>query len=53
MERVKNSGAAILSVGNPGCLMQLEVGTRTFGVDVQVLHTSRILGRADAKHRVS
>ncbi len=46
MERVRESGAAILAVENPGCLMQLEAGTRQFGVDVQVLHTSQILERA-------
>lgn len=43
MERVRESGAAVLSVENPGCLMQLEAGTRKFNVDVEVLHTSQIL----------
>ena len=49
MERVRESGAAILAVENPGCLMQLEAGTRQFGVNVQVLHTSQILEKAYAK----
>ena len=43
MERVRESGAQVLSVENPGCLMQLEAGTRKYNVDVQVLHTSQIL----------
>lgn len=46
MERVRASGAKILSVENPGCLLQLEAGARSFDVDVEVLHTSQILERA-------
>lgn len=46
MRRVQQSGATVLAVENPGCLMQLEAGTRQFGVNVQVLHTSQILEKA-------
>jgi glycolate oxidase iron-sulfur subunit len=49
MERVRATGAQILSVENPGCLLQLEAGTRTYDVDVEVLHTSQILERAYRK----
>ncbi|NJK45051.1 MAG: (Fe-S)-binding protein [Pleurocapsa sp. SU_196_0] len=49
MQRVRESGAQVLAVENPGCLMQLEAGTRQFGVNVEVLHTSQILERAYAK----
>jgi glycolate oxidase iron-sulfur subunit len=43
MQRVRESGAQILSVENPGCLLQLEAGKRTYDVDVKVMHTSQIL----------
>lgn len=49
MKRVRESGAQVLAVENPGCLMQLEAGTRQFDVDVEVLHTSQILERAYSK----
>jgi glycolate oxidase iron-sulfur subunit len=51
MTRVRESGAQVLAVENPGCLMQLEAGTRQFGVDVEVLHTSQILEKAYSKAR--
>jgi glycolate oxidase iron-sulfur subunit len=53
MERVRATGASILTVENPGCLLQLEAGTRTFGVDVQVLHTSQLLEQAYQKLEAS
>jgi hypothetical protein len=34
-------------------LLQLEAGTRTFGVDVQVLHTSQVLEQAYQKLEAS
>ncbi|MFN3266468.1 MAG: (Fe-S)-binding protein [Deinococcales bacterium] len=43
MQRVRESKAEVLSVENPGCLLQLEAGTRRFDVDVKVLHTSQVL----------
>lgn len=46
MQRVKESGAEILAVENPGCMLQLEAGTRQFNVNVKVMHTSVILERA-------
>jgi glycolate oxidase iron-sulfur subunit len=49
MERVRDTGAKILSVENPGCMLQLEAGTRQFGVDVEVMHTSVILEKAYKK----
>jgi glycolate oxidase iron-sulfur subunit len=51
MERVRESGAEVLSVENPGCLLQLEVGTRKYNVDVKVLHTSQILLAAYEKQK--
>ncbi len=50
MERVRESGAQVLSVENPGCLLQLEAGTRKYNVDVEVLHTSQILLAAYEKN---
>ncbi len=46
MERVRNTEAKILSVENPGCMLQLEAGTRMYNVNVEVVHTSVILERA-------
>ena len=51
MQRVKNSGAEILAVENPGCMLQLEAGTRQFNVNVKVMHTSVILERAYKAHK--
>ncbi len=46
MQRIKESGADILAVENPGCMLQLEAGTRQFKVNVKVMHTSVILESA-------
>ncbi len=43
MQRVRETGAKILAVENPGCLLQLESGVREHGLDVEVLHTSQVL----------
>lgn len=43
MERVRATGAELLSVENPGCLLQLEYGTREHGMNVEVRHTSLVL----------
>ena len=46
MERVKETGAQILAVENPGCMLQLEAGTRLYAPEVKVMHTSVILDKA-------
>jgi glycolate oxidase iron-sulfur subunit len=53
MEKVRASGASILAVENPGCLLQLDAGTRRYNVDVEVLHTSQVLEKAYRERSVA
>jgi len=43
MRAVAETGAEVLTVENPGCLLQLGLGTRTFGPEVEVRHLSQIV----------
>ncbi len=43
MHAVAETGAEVLTVENPGCLLQLGLGTRTFGPEVEVRHLSQIV----------
>lgn len=43
MHAVAETGAEVLTVENPGCLLQLGLGTRKFGPEVEVRHLSQIV----------
>jgi Fe-S oxidoreductase len=46
---IRRSGAAIVTTGNPGCLLQIGSGVRAAGLPVRVLHPIELL--ADAYKR--
>ena len=48
MEKIAQTGATICATGNPGCAMQLMLGTRKFGPKVQVKHPIELLDDATA-----
>jgi len=46
MASVRESGAEVLTVENPGCLLQLDLGARRFGPRVEVKHLSQVVWEA-------
>ncbi len=48
MAAVRASGAQVLTVENPGCLLQLDLGARKFGPRVEVKHLSQVVWEAIA-----
>ena len=46
MENIIASEAKVIVTGNPGCMMQIALGTRTRGLDLQVLHPVQLLDEA-------
>ena len=43
MENIAATGADVVLAGNPGCLLQLEQGSRVHGVRVRVMHPMELL----------
>lgn len=48
MQRVCAAGARILVTANPGCLLQMRLGARRAGLDLEVLHIADLLDRAES-----
>jgi len=46
MDRVAATGAEIVASGCPGCQMQLGLGVKRRGLEVQVMHPTQLLARA-------
>jgi glycolate oxidase iron-sulfur subunit len=46
VERIKESGARIVTTGNPGCIMQIAQQCRAEGMAVEVAHPVTLLARA-------
>lgn len=46
MRNISASKANIIATGNPGCMMQLALGARERGLDLQVLHPVQLLDEA-------
>ncbi len=46
MDHIQATQAQVVSVGNPGCAIQLEQGARRLGADLQVVHPISLLARA-------
>jgi glycolate oxidase iron-sulfur subunit len=44
--RIRETGARVVTAGNPGCLMQMEQHCREAGLDVEVVHPVTLLARA-------
>lgn len=48
-DQIAASGAQVVVSSNPGCQLQLELGARRQGLDVEVLHLVEVLERAVAE----
>ena len=46
MRNISASGAGVVATGNPGCMMQISLGARERGLDLQVLHPVQLLDEA-------
>jgi glycolate oxidase iron-sulfur subunit len=46
MERVTATSPNLVVTANPGCVMQLETGVRTQGLDAKVMHVVDVLDMA-------
>ena len=46
MSNIAASGAQVVAVANAGCMMQLRLGVRQYGPDVEVVHIVDLLDRA-------
>ncbi len=46
MKHIEATGAKTVVTGNPGCMLQLMLGAKKFGVDVKVKHPVEILEKA-------
>ncbi len=46
IENLRATGAPVAVTACPSCIIQLQYGTRRFGVDMQVLHVAEVLARA-------
>src|SRR5579883_2272713 len=46
MQNIIASGAGIIATGNPGCMMQIALGARERGLDLQVMHPVQLLDEA-------
>jgi glycolate oxidase iron-sulfur subunit len=46
MGNVAKTGATIVATSCPACILQLSHGTRTRGLDVEVVHVTQLLDRA-------
>ncbi len=50
MNNIEKTGASIIVTGNPGCMMQIAMGARERGMDLEVLHPVQLL---DESYRAS
>ena len=44
--RIRETGARVVTAGNPGCLMQIHQHCREAGLDIEVVHPVTLLARA-------
>lgn len=46
MQNIIASGAGVIATGNPGCMMQIALGARERGLELQVMHPVQLLDEA-------
>jgi glycolate oxidase iron-sulfur subunit len=46
MENIAATGAYIIATGNPGCMMQIALGARERGMDIDVVHPIQLIDEA-------
>jgi glycolate oxidase iron-sulfur subunit len=46
MNNIAATGAQVIATGNPGCMMQIALGARQRGMDLDVVHPVELLDQA-------
>ena len=46
MDNIIASGATVIATGNPGCMMQIAMGIRERGLEMNVVHPVQLLDEA-------
>jgi glycolate oxidase iron-sulfur subunit len=46
MKHIAATGASIIATGNPGCMMQIAMGARERGLQIEVMHPIQLLDDA-------
>jgi len=46
LARIRETGAAVVAAGNPGCLMQIAKGARAAGLALEIVHPVTLLARS-------
>ena len=46
MNNIAATGASVIATGNPGCMMQIALGARERGLEIDVVHPIQLLDEA-------
>ena len=46
MNNIAATGASVIATGNPGCMMQIALGARERGMEIDVVHPIQLLDKA-------
>ena len=46
MNNIAATGASIIATGNPGCMMQIALGARERGMEIDVVHPIKLIDEA-------
>jgi glycolate oxidase iron-sulfur subunit len=46
MNNIAATGASVIATGNPGCMMQIALGARQRGLEIEVVHPIQLLDEA-------
>jgi len=46
MNNIKATGASVVATGNPGCMMQIALGAKQRGIELEVVHPIQLLDEA-------
>jgi glycolate oxidase iron-sulfur subunit len=46
MNNIAATGASVIATGNPGCMMQIALGARQSGLEIEVVHPIQLLDEA-------
>ena len=46
MDNIAATGASVIATGNPGCMMQISLGARERGMEIDVLHSIQLIDEA-------
>jgi glycolate oxidase iron-sulfur subunit len=46
MNNIKKTGVKYVVTGNPGCMLQLQYGTKKFKIDLNIIHPVSLLKKA-------